>query len=55
MQTVPAHAWRVREDHENQGHVWTCTCEYAVVQPYGTSTPDELISHPQSYGQMRGE
>jgi hypothetical protein len=50
-----SHAWWPRQDMANQTTVWRCTCGEKVFQPFGEPVPCELISHPQSFGQMRGE
>lgn len=52
---VFGHAWWPRVDNENQCHVWRCTCDEVVYQAFGSPVPDEILSHPQSFGQMRGE
>lgn len=52
---IVGHAWWPKIDEPNQRHIWNCTCGHSIVQPYGAPVPDELISHPQSFGQMRGE
>jgi hypothetical protein len=52
---VRRHAWWPVLDPASQGHVWTCTCGETVFQPELAAVPDELISHPQSFGQLRGE
>lgn len=52
---VASHAWWPQNDYVLQAHLWRCTCKELVVQPFGTPVPDELISHPQSFGQLRGE
>lgn len=52
---VRGHAWWPRIDNANETHVWQCTCNEIVYQPFGAPVPDELISHPQSFGQLRGE
>jgi hypothetical protein len=52
---LAGHAWWPCADPGNQRHVWTCTCGETVYQPFGAPVPDELISHPQEHGQMRGE
>jgi len=49
------HAWWPRIDHANECHVWRCTCGHLIYQLFGAPVPDELIGHPQSHGQMRGE
>lgn len=49
------HAWWPKIDHENRCHVWRCTCDEIVLQMFGAPVPDELISHPQSFGQLRGD
>lgn len=51
---VLGHAWWPHIDTANQRHVWQCTCSEIVYQLFGAPVPDELISHPQSYGQLRG-
>ena len=52
---VRGHAWWPSIDQANQTHIWRCTCSEIVYQPFGTPVPDELISHPQSFGQLRGD
>lgn len=50
------HSWNPPlKDPQSGGFLWTCTCDYPIFQPDGAPVPDELISHPQSFGQMRGE
>jgi hypothetical protein len=51
---VDVHAWWPQADPEAEGHLWRCTCGHTVFQPFDSAVPDELISHPQSFGQMRG-
>lgn len=52
---VQGHAWWPRQDMANQVTVWRCTCGEIVYQPFEAPVPCELISHPQSHGQLRGE
>lgn len=52
---VRGHAWWPKIDNELQCHVWRCICDEIIYQAFGAPVPDELISHPQSFGQMRGE
>ena len=60
MSTIPTphdiqgHAWWPQTDTPNERHVWHCTCGHEVAQAFGAPVPDELISHPQDHGQMRG-
>jgi hypothetical protein len=49
------HAWTLTRDLPNKRFVWACTCGHTVDQPFGTAVPDDLVSHPQEHGQMRGE
>jgi hypothetical protein len=51
---LAGHAWWPVTDPGNDRHVWTCTCGHTVYQPFGAAVPDELIAHPQEYGQLRG-
>ena len=53
---VRQHVWDTPEwDLPNRCHVWRCSCDEIIYQAFGEPAPDELISHPQSFGQMRGE
>jgi hypothetical protein len=49
------HRWTLGRDEPGERFVWTCTCGVVVIQRFDTPAPDELISHPQSAGQLRGE
>lgn len=51
---IMGHGWWPRLDPTGEQHIWTCTCRYVVVQAFGAPVPDELISHPQEHGQLRG-
>lgn len=49
------HAWQLSRDVQGERFVWTCSCGHTVFQRFDTPVPDELISHPQRHGQLRGE
>lgn len=55
QEEVRRHAWWPVLDPPSQGHIWNCTCGEKVFQADGAPVPDELISHPQSFGQLRGD
>jgi hypothetical protein len=52
---VLRHTWSLQADPASNGHLWSCACNYVIFQPGGAPAPDELIGHPQSFGQMRGD
>lgn len=51
------HAWTLERDEQGQRFIWRCSCGDAVlVQPFDSPAPvDELVAHPRSFGQWRGE
>jgi hypothetical protein len=55
QEEVRRHAWWPHQDMANEVTIWRCTCKEQVFQPFGAALPDDLIGHPQSFGQMRGE
>lgn len=56
LTAVRNHVWSVpKRDIANGCHIWTCSCGHPVYQLFDEPAPDELLGHPQSFGQMRGE